>query len=183
MICAYFVCPFVGWFVCPFVCLFVCLFVHSPILSFFLFFRKDLGKIRLSFQLFEEQILPWEQYVPLVNLLMETVKKQPYDDVTTLSLLEQVMTADRTVIGRALVKLYLSQGMIVNLLDALTKSEVNNTGGRSIFFHSFGWSKRERQGRLVHGVLQGCDTFVGFFIMMSLFVFFIRRAEGMIYIR
>lgn len=116
------------------------LFVHSFVGSFessirslFLFYRKDLGKIRLSLQLFEEQILPWEYYVPLVNLLMETVKKQPYEDVTTLSLLEQVMTADRTAIGRALVKLYLSQGMIVNLLDALTKSEVNNTGERSIF--------------------------------------------------
>ena len=91
-------------------------------------FRKDLGKIRLNVQLFEEQILPWECYIPLVNMLVETVKSRPYGDVTSLSLLEQVMTADRTAIGRALVKLYLSQGMIANLLDALTQAEVNTTG-------------------------------------------------------
>ena len=67
--------------------------------------------------------------MPLINLLVDTVKKQPYDGVNTLSLLEQVMTADRTAIGRALVKLYLNQGAIVKLLDALTKFEVVNTGG------------------------------------------------------
>jgi hypothetical protein len=60
------------------------------------------------------------------------VKKQPYDEVNTLSLLEQVMTADRTAIGRSLVKLYLNQGMIVKLLDALTKVEVATTG-RKLF--------------------------------------------------
>ena len=81
-------------------------------------------------QLFEEQILPWECYVPLVNLLTETVQRKPYGEVNTLSLLEEVMTADRTAIGRALVKLYLSQGMIVNFLDTLTQSEVINTGKR-----------------------------------------------------
>ena len=79
-------------------------------------------------QLFEEHILPWDCYIPFINLLVEAVKKQPYEEVNTLSLLEQVMTADRTAIGRALVKLYLHQGMIVKLLDALTMSEVVNTG-------------------------------------------------------
>ena len=94
--------------------------------------RKELGKIRLNVQLFEDQILPWECYVPLINHLVETVKKQPYDEVNTLSLLEQVMTADRTAIGRSLVRLYLNQGMIVKLLDALTKVEVATTG-RKLF--------------------------------------------------
>ncbi len=91
-------------------------------------FRRELGKIRLNVQLFEEHILSWECYVPLINLLVETVKKHPYDEDNTLGLLEQVMTADRTAIGRALVKLYLSQGMIVKLLDALTNVEVVKTG-------------------------------------------------------
>lgn len=57
-----------------------------------------------------------------------------------LSLLEQVMTADRTSIARALVKLCLNQGMIVKLLHALTKVEVTNTGTKwmewLIFFSS-----------------------------------------------
>ena len=99
------------------------------------YFRKELGKVRLNIQLFEEHILPWECYVPLINLLVETVKKQPYDEHNTLGLLEQVMTADRTAIGRALIKLYLNQGMIVKLLDALTKVEVLNTGRYRIFVH------------------------------------------------
>ncbi|XP_028396464.1 ras GTPase-activating protein 4-like isoform X2 [Dendronephthya gigantea] len=89
--------------------------------------KKDLGKIRLNVQFFEEDILPWDCYIPFINLLVETVKKQPYEQVNTLSLLEQVMTADRTAIGRALVKLYLHQGMIVKCLDALTMFEVVNT--------------------------------------------------------
>jgi hypothetical protein len=97
-------------------------------LTFYNFFRKELGKIRLNIQLFEERILPWECYVPLINLLVETVKKCPYDEVNTLGLLEQVMTADRTAIGRALVKLYMNQGMIVKLLDALTNVEILSTG-------------------------------------------------------
>lgn len=66
--------------------------------------------------------------MPLINLLVETVKTKPCDEVNMLSLLEQVMTADRTSIARALVKLCLNQGMIVKLLHALTKVEVTNTG-------------------------------------------------------
>ncbi|XP_046840472.1 ras GTPase-activating protein 4-like isoform X2 [Xenia sp. Carnegie-2017] len=88
--------------------------------------KKDLGKIRLKIGLLEETILPLKCYIPLVNLLMDTVKTS-YENVNVLSLLEQVMTADRTSIGRSLVKLYLSQGMIVDLLDLLTKTEVMNT--------------------------------------------------------
>ena len=88
----------------------------------------------MNVQLFEEYILQWECYVPLVNLLVDTVKKEPYNEINTLSLLEQVMTADRTAIGRALVKLYLSQGAIVKLLDALTQVEVVNTGMQNISF-------------------------------------------------
>lgn len=65
---------------------------------------------------------------------MDTVKTS-YDNVNVLSLLEQVMTADRTSIGRSLVKLYLSQGMIVDLLDLLTKTEVINTGLFTLYIY------------------------------------------------
>ncbi|TRY64833.1 hypothetical protein DNTS_004424 [Danionella cerebrum] len=88
-----------------------------------------LGALRLNVRLMEERILPSVHYQPLMRLMLDAViSPSEVDEVTPLTLLEQVTTAEsRQEVAMTLVKIYLGQGLCVPFLDRLNTREVQNT--------------------------------------------------------
>uniref|UniRef100_A0A4W4EGB0 RAS protein activator like 1 n=1 Tax=Electrophorus electricus TaxID=8005 RepID=A0A4W4EGB0_ELEEL len=95
-----------------------------------------LGALRLKVRLAEERILPSLYYQPLIDLLVEAVIS-PVDDLTPLTLLEEVTTVEsRQDIAMTLVKIYLGQGLVVPFLDYLNTREVHHTTDPNTLFRS-----------------------------------------------
>ncbi|KAL4660398.1 rasGAP-activating-like protein 1 isoform X1 [Arapaima gigas] len=97
-----------------------------------------LGALRLKVRLVEERILPSAYYQPLTDLLVESViSPVEVDDVSPLTLLEEVTTAEsRQDVAMTLVKIYLGQGLVVPFLDYLNTREVNHTSDPNTLFRS-----------------------------------------------
>ncbi|XP_076010315.1 rasGAP-activating-like protein 1 [Genypterus blacodes] len=97
-----------------------------------------LGALRLKVRLVEDRILPSVYYLPLIDLLVESViSPAEVEDTSALTMLEEVTTVEsRQDVAMTLVKIYLGQGLVVPFLDYLNTREVNHTTDPNTLFRS-----------------------------------------------
>ncbi|XP_039581963.1 rasGAP-activating-like protein 1 isoform X2 [Passer montanus] len=98
----------------------------------------QLGALRLAVRLLEDTVLPPHHYQPLIQLLTEPIlcpAQSP--ESTALAVLEEVTSGEsRQDVATKLVKLFLSQGLAVPLLDYLTTRELARTTDPNTLFRS-----------------------------------------------
>ncbi|NXG45241.1 RASL2 protein, partial [Psilopogon haemacephalus] len=88
--------------------------------------RGSLGSLQLQVKLRDETVLPSHCYQPLVQLLCQEVKSGCQDgQVHLVTLLDEATTAEcRQEVAASLVKLFLGQGLVKELLDLLFELEL-----------------------------------------------------------
>ncbi|XP_042297423.1 rasGAP-activating-like protein 1 [Sceloporus undulatus] len=96
-----------------------------------------LGALRLRVRLSEDRILPSRYYQPLTELLVESILCPSEDDITPVTLLEDVCSVEsRQDVATKLVKIFLGQGLVVPFLDYLNQREISRTTDPNTLFRS-----------------------------------------------